>query len=295
MTILLVIFASLCAVLSWAGVSSATSGVAGICFGCFLGIMARIYQAGEQHRELVRLLTKTAPILIAMLTLGCEYVPPPTTPAVVVTPPPTPPSEPPALPPPTPITLSLSLGRAEPRPGEGLSLFAMPISGQPLAPATYAWEFGDGTAATTATSSTGHVYASAGNYEARVFLTDAQGRTAQATKTVVVTNPPREPSPPRPPAEPRGLTATMICTAGDVGEDTGCNVRVAYNGRALPPSAITNVDWEWGDGDETPNGRPAENHEYQVAGTYLVWADITAETSAGSRSTTAQEGVTVDP
>ena len=38
---------------SWLGVSNATLGVAGICFACFLLILARMAQAERQHAQLM--------------------------------------------------------------------------------------------------------------------------------------------------------------------------------------------------------------------------------------------------
>jgi hypothetical protein len=54
------IFAFLIALVSCLFVSQATSGVAGICFACFLAIAARVTQANDHHRELLRALADSA-------------------------------------------------------------------------------------------------------------------------------------------------------------------------------------------------------------------------------------------
>lgn len=210
MTIFLVIVASIVAVLSWAGVSSATSGVAGICFGCFLGIMARIYQAGEQHREIIRHLSKP-PIVVmtlAALCASCNAIAvPPTSPSVV--PPVVVIDSPPDLPPPAAVELALDLGRDAVYAGEGVSLYARPVKGTLLAPAVYEWTFGDGTTATTELGNTGHVYAQGGEFPASVHVRDRDGREAEASTVVVVTSRPRPPSDRPPPPPPPCPTITL--------------------------------------------------------------------------------------
>lgn len=54
MIALLEVVAFLIALGSWIFVSQATAGVAGICFACFLLILARLSQAQSQHAELVK-------------------------------------------------------------------------------------------------------------------------------------------------------------------------------------------------------------------------------------------------
>lgn len=50
--------------------------------------------------------------------------------------------------------------------------------------ASYSWDFGDGTRATTATAS--HTYGSAGTFVAKLTVTDNSGSTASATVTIAV-------------------------------------------------------------------------------------------------------------
>lgn len=66
---------------------------------------------------------------------------------------------------------------------------------------TYAWEFGDGTNATTDTAS--HVYTRAGSYTATLTVTDAAGNSATTTFTVTV--------------RPNGLLGLVQILAGIVG------------------------------------------------------------------------------
>lgn len=48
-----IVIAWLIAFASWLFVSQATSGVAGMCFACFLVISARLVQAERHHQQLV--------------------------------------------------------------------------------------------------------------------------------------------------------------------------------------------------------------------------------------------------
>nr|WP_246345208.1 PKD domain-containing protein [Conexibacter arvalis] len=86
--------------------------------------------------------------------------------------------------------------------------------------ARYAWEFGDGTARTTASPQVTHAYAAPGRYTATVTVTDDEGCSTEAVYTgqtvscnggdgararveVVVPAVPEEPGGPVPPARPR--------------------------------------------------------------------------------------------
>ena len=61
--LLLVVIAILVVLASWTAVSNATLGVAGICFACFILILARMAQAEKQHAQLLaRLQPATPPI-----------------------------------------------------------------------------------------------------------------------------------------------------------------------------------------------------------------------------------------
>jgi len=51
MVAVLTVIAILIGLISWAFVSNATSGVAGIAFACLIGILARLVQADKHHRE----------------------------------------------------------------------------------------------------------------------------------------------------------------------------------------------------------------------------------------------------
>ena len=44
-------------------VSNATLGVAGICFACLIAVLARMGQADDQHRRLMKMLGEWAPVL----------------------------------------------------------------------------------------------------------------------------------------------------------------------------------------------------------------------------------------
>jgi hypothetical protein len=230
-----------------------------------------------------------------LLTVACDYQSPTTpaiVPAVLVEPAPAavPERAPPAL-----LLIELSLGRAEIMRGSGVSLIASPVTGSPTLPATYVWTFGDGQQETTHDAFAGHSYARSGNFDASVHVTDAIGRTARATRTITVSNPPRTPSSPAPaPPAAAELTVSLTCTPKPAGTaDTPCNVTVSYNGATLPSAAVTRVDWDWGDGNEDSTPHPSNSHDYEVAGTYTVFAIVTATTKAGPKTTTVSKSIAV--
>lgn len=291
MTVILVILACIIGVLSWAGVSAATSGVAGICFACLLAILARIYQAGEQHRDMLRAIASKSTVPLLLVSLGCAYVPPPTAPTVA------PPvvvveNPPPVLPQPPPVTLVLTASRAENFVGEGLSLRAVETSGVVLSPAVYHWTFGDGT---SSTNFAGHAYQQPGSYAASVSVRDRDGRTAEAGTVVTVASRPRPPrDPPPPPPEPASLSVKLTCTPKPAGTTpTPCNVTASYDGSTVPSANVTGVDWDWGDGFTDSTAGPTNSRTYPLAGTYTVYATVTATTSGGSKTATKSTTIVV--
>lgn len=237
-------------------------------------------------------MTKTIALsMILLLSIGCGYVPPPTSPTsappiIVENPPPGVP------PPPTPVTLTIDLGREELYTGEGLTLYANLLSGQVLTPATYAWVFGDGATETTTTGAADHVYTRRGAYTASVTLRDRDGRTADASRVVTITNRPTPPQPPAPPAAPPAFTATLTCTDKPAGSPSPCNLTVTYHNATVPSQHVTNVDWDWGDGIADSTTEPSHAHVYQYAGTYTIFATVTANTKDGPKTIT--KSVTIE-
>jgi hypothetical protein len=119
-------------------------------------------------------------------------------------------------------------------------------------------------------------------------MTDAQGRTASASTTAIVSAVP----PPTPPTPPDALAVTMGCTPGTVVIQTVCNLSATYGGAAIASTAMTSAAWEWGDGGVSATV-PLGQHPYAQAGTYLIVATVTATTSAGVKTATASKSVVI--
>jgi hypothetical protein len=87
--------------------------------------------------------------------------------------------------------------------------------------------------------------------------------------------PPAQPTPPVPPTPPIGV-ATVGCTTAIGAMSTACNVSVVYNNQAIASTAITRVDWDWGDGTVVPvgGGSLLGDHLYAQAGAYRVGVTV---------------------
>lgn len=178
----------------------------------------------------------------------------------------------------TPIAVSLSVPSIV---INNPSVFTAIVTGQPLGgPFAYAWTFGDGTSASTDTGGTTHAYNRSGSFIASVRVTDGAGRTGTSTATASVTDPPAPPTPPPPPPA-AALSVTLTCTPAAHGTASPCNVNATYGGTQLSATAIARVDWDWGDGTTSPNGGVVATRTYVNAGTYVVFATVTANTGDG--------------
>lgn len=177
--------------------------------------------------------------------------------------------------------------------GVFLNVVASALTGSPVtfsvsSPAIgpWAWSFGDGGSDQTTAFSTTHTYGRSGVYVASVSGVG----TASASATITVADPAPPPTTPA-----AALAATMTCTPGvhaAAATPTACNVRVAYGGVALPGAAITNVGWDWSDGQTDSSAAPVKTHVYASPGVYTVFATVTATTMDGTKTatTTATSG-----
>jgi PKD repeat protein len=153
---------------------------------------------------------------------------------------------------------------------------------------TWQWNFGDGASAQTTAFSTAHAYGAAGIYTATV----SSAGTPSASATIAVI----DPSAPAPPASSAGLVISLTCTPANHGPTTptSCNVSATYHGASLFSTAISKVDWDWGDGiSHIVNGSPVDTHVYAQAGTYLIVPNVTANTVDGPKMTTTSKSVII--
>ena len=141
-----------------------------------------------------------------------------------------------------------------------------------VAPYGYSWNFGDGTAPSTAQNPT-HLYASAGTYTATLAVSDSGGHNATVNAPAVTVS-----------LAPLTATASALPSAGDL------PLTVAFTGTGaggLPPLAYT---WAFGDG--TVGSGATASHTYSAAGSYTATVTVT---DASSQSQTAQVTVVVSP
>jgi PKD repeat protein len=142
----------------------------------------------------------------------------------------------------------------------------------------YAWDFGDGSTGSGATST--HGYSIAGTYAVKLNVTDNSGSTAVSTQTVIITD--------RPPT----VTLTLSSTAPAPGQAVIITISASD-----PDGTIATTTVNWGDGTtDTISGPPTtDSHAYSLAnGTPSATYTITVTTHDNSGSTaSATPGITV--
>ncbi|MGP8073006.1 MAG: PKD domain-containing protein [Thermoplasmata archaeon] len=127
---------------------------------------------------------------------------------------------------------------------------------------TYAWNFGDGHTANTASSS--HTFAATGTYHVRLNVTDSDGITNSTNLTVQVLT----------------LLDASAITASPTSPAAGTSVTfgVTVSGGDTP---YTTYAWSFGDGTTGTGATPT--HSYSAGGTFAV--NVTVTDSLGVKST----------
>ena len=128
--------------------------------------------------------------------------------------------------------------------------------------ASYAWEWGDGTAHSTGVTAS-HVYAAAGDYEVTLTVVDDQDASHSVTKTVTVAAP----------VENLPPVAAFLSTV------SGLSVSANGSGSSDPDGTIASYAWEWGDGTAHSTGVTVA-HTYSAAGTYTINLTVTDDDGA---------------
>jgi PKD repeat protein len=130
---------------------------------------------------------------------------------------------------------------------------------------SYAWNWGDGTAAGSGVTAS-HTYAVGGSYTVTLTLTDSLGGVSTKSTTVNLSHA----------APVAAFTATP-----------GANLSLAVNASASTASdgATLSYSWNWGDGTAAGSGVTA-SHTYAVAGSYTV--TLTLNDSLGGTASTSQ-------
>ena len=146
-------------------------------------------------------------------------------------------------------------------------------SSDPEGAVSYAWTFGDGGTATSA--SPNHTFAAAGTYDVKLTVTDTGGLSDPVTHQVTVTAPPQN--------QPPTARFTSSCT------DLVCG----FDGTtSSDPEGAVSYAWTFGDGGTATSASP--NHTFAAAGTYDVKLTVT-DTGGLSDPVTHQVTVTAPP
>jgi PKD repeat protein len=198
-------------------------------------------------------------------------------------PPPPPTSEPappaPAPePPPPPLTVTMFVTPRQAGLATNFSLATQAI-------ASAAWDFGDGSTATTAEPFTTHVYANAGSYTATVIVRDTRGRTASTSSTVTIA---AAPAPPPPSAQAMVITLKPSATSVAVG---GTLTYTASVDNLNIASGETVIAYQWdldgsGTAEFTSTGPTHTSNAYTTAGIVTPRVTVTTNQRVGSATTT---------
>ena len=146
------------------------------------------------------------------------------------------------------------------------------------APYTYSWNFGDGTATSTAQNPS-HTYNTAGTFTATLTVTDASSPAKTATSSVTTTV--------SAVGNPLAATASGSPTSGQT------PLTVNFTGTATGGTPPYSYSWNFGDGTATSTAQNP-SHTYNSSGTFT--ATLTAKDSSSPvKSATSTVSVTASP
>jgi len=127
--------------------------------------------------------------------------------------------------------------------------------------ASYQWDFGDGSTATTQTVN--HIYTNAGTYTARLTLTDNVGQTNTATVAVNASSLASTPASP-----PTAIISSSAATG-----PAPLTVSFDGSGSTATNATLTAYNWSFGDGGSATGSKVS--HAYTTAGTYTATLTVT--------------------
>jgi len=131
--------------------------------------------------------------------------------------------------------------------------------------ASYAWDFGDGTSGSGA--STSHVYSTAGSFTVTLTVTDSNNLTSSISGTVRIGR--------KPTAVLRVLTKQPFAGAA-----------TAFDGSGSSDPGSTISRWSWSFGDGGAGSGASTSHTYKKAGSYLVLLTVSDVNGASSTVST---------
>lgn len=172
-----------------------------------------------------------------------------------------------------------SASRDEPYPGQEITLDGSGSYDLNGTIVEYAWDFGDGGAATGSTVT--HKYAEGGYYVVRLTVTDDEGATASANCPVNVL--PGTSNCTEPPASSGTCGTSVNVLAVISGVPTSCGVPaiagdpLTLDGTYSRSEGGSIVGYEWNFGDGTTATGPIVTHTYTKAWAYAVTLTVTDE------------------
>ncbi|MEV7023083.1 PKD domain-containing protein [Kitasatospora sp. NPDC093558] len=146
------------------------------------------------------------------------------------------------------------------------------------APYAYSWNFGDGSAASTAQNPS-HSYATAGTYRATLTVTDAANPANTATSTVTTTV--------------SAVGAALAASATGTPTSGQVPLNVAFTGSATGGTPAYAYSWNFGDGSAASTAQNP-SHSYATAGTYTATLTVT-DSASPPHSATSTVTVTASP
>ncbi|SFW73060.1 PKD domain-containing protein [Amycolatopsis australiensis] len=147
-----------------------------------------------------------------------------------------------------------------------------------LAPYSYSWNFGDGSASSTAQNPS-HTYNAAGNYTVTLTVTDSASPAHTATSSVAVTV--------GAVGQPLAASASAAPTSGQV------PLTVAFSGTATGGTPAYSYSWNFGDGSVASTAQNP-SHTYNNAGTYTATLTVT-DSASPAKAATSTVQVTASP
>lgn len=140
------------------------------------------------------------------------------------------------------------------------------ISDGTIASVTYAWDFGDGSAANTDKDPT-HLYANTGSYTVKLTATSAKGCANAVSKTY------------------SSIFAPPVAAIANIAEVcAGGTATLSSAGSTAAGSTVTGWAWDFGDAATSTDQNPT--HPYTTAGSYTVSLTVTSAAGCTSIATT---------
>jgi PKD repeat protein len=146
------------------------------------------------------------------------------------------------------------------------------------APYSFSWNFGDGSAASTAQNPS-HTYAAAGTFNATLTVTDSSSPAKTATSVVTTTV--------NAVGNPLAATASAVPTSGQI------PLNVAFTGTGTGGTPPYSFSWNFGDGSATSTAQNP-SHTYAAAGTFNATLTVT-DSSSPANTATATVPITSTP